>query len=602
MPADRMWISPRHLPLGLILGGAALMSASGLVFDLLTTRGVQATAFFVATVFLGYWFPWPRAPLALALFATALTILGHVLSVPDATPLHVSWINRSLSVGSVWLAAVFVWRLRLVQRQLQQQVDIAVRLADENRLLAAIVEDSDDAILSKNLDGNIMSCNAGAVRLFGFAPEELIGKPITTLIPPDRLPEEDTIVAHIRQGEAVDRHETVRRCKDGSRVDVSLTVSPLRNAGGTIIGASIIARDITARKRTEDALRQSEERFRSSVIKSPVPTILFDDRETIIAISQSWLDAAGFPAHELKQMEDWTVRAFGDRSSEILKLIRQIIATQPEARQDEQTILTRSGYARIWNVVTSGLGPLSDGRRLYISVAVDVTDHKAYEERIELLMREARHRVKNVLTLVQAIARYSAAGNPEGFLDRFSARIAALAANQNLLVMNPSQEIELTDLVKAQLQHFADLTGRRIKIDGPRLHLNPAAAQALGLALHELATNAAKYGALSVADGRVDITWRRDGDSFAMSWIERGGPPVKPPKNRGFGTTVIEQMVRQTTSGEASLDFAPSGVAWRLTCPAANVQEETTAETQATAGAAAPRLAPPSAAPVPRYH
>jgi two-component sensor histidine kinase len=100
-----------------------------------------------------------------------------------------------------------------------------------------------------------------------------------------------------------------------------------------------------------------------------------------------------------------------------------------------------------------------------------------------------------------------------------------------------------------------------------------AAAQAIGLAIHELATNAGKYGALSVDAGRVDVGWRLDGDIFAMSWVESKGPPVLQPKRRGFGSTVVDPMVRQTINGEVHLDFIPSGVAWNLTCPAANALE-----------------------------
>jgi len=108
---------------------------------------------------------------------------------------------------------------------------------------------------------------------------------------------------------------------------------------------------------------------------------------------------------------------------------------------------------------------------------------------------------------------------------------------------------------------------------GPMLRLNAAAAQAIGLALHELATNAGKYGALSVDAGRVDVRWRLEGDSFVMSWIESSGPPVSPPERRGFGSTVVDSMVKHTVGGEVQLDYAPSGLMWRLNCPAANALE-----------------------------
>jgi two-component sensor histidine kinase len=262
----------------------------------------------------------------------------------------------------------------------------------------------------------------------------------------------------------------------------------------------------------------------------------------------------------------------GERSEEVLELIREIIATEPEARSDEM-VLTLGGKKRTWNFVNSGLGTQSDGRRLFIVVAEDVTDRKVYEERIELLMREARHRTKNILGLVQAIARQTATGDAQDFVGRFTERVQALAANQDLLVRHEWRRIDVKDLVQAQLGHFADLIGTRINFDGPKLHLNAVAAQAIGLALHELATNASKYGALSTETGRVDVSWQLGDDTFTVGWIERNGPPVRPPERRGFGSTVTESMVKQALGGEVQLDYAPSGLQWHSTCRAADALE-----------------------------
>jgi two-component sensor histidine kinase len=189
------------------------------------------------------------------------------------------------------------------------------------------------------------------------------------------------------------------------------------------------------------------------------------------------------------------------------------------------------------------------------------------------LMREVNHRAKNMLSLVQAIARQTAARKPEDFIERFSERVQALAANQNLLVRNEWQGVDVEDLARAQLARFADLVGSRMTVYGPTFSLNAAAAQAIGLALHELATNGGKYGALSVDAGHVDVRWRLDGDVFAMSWIECNGPPVSPPKRHGFGTIVMKAMAERSVDGAVDLDYAPSGLTWRLTCPAANALE-----------------------------
>jgi PAS domain S-box-containing protein len=203
----------------------------------------------------------------------------------------------------------------------------------------------------------------------------------------------------------------------------------------------------------------------------------------------------------------------------------------------------------------------------------DITERKEREEKEHLLMREVNHRAKNMLSVVDSIAHQTATRNPEDFIERFSERIQALSANQDLLIRNEWNGVEIKDLVCAQLAHFADLIGSRIAMHGPRLRLNPASAQAIGLALHELATNAGKYGALSTEIGRVNIGWGIDGDTLAMTWTECEGPRVSAPKRRGFGTIVMETMAERSVNGAVDLDYAPSGLTWRLTCPAASALE-----------------------------
>jgi PAS domain S-box-containing protein len=408
-----------------------LAAAGALIFDALTPQVVSVTAVYVGLVLIGYWLPGPRAALALALLATPLIIIGQWISIPESTPEWQGWMNRGTSIGGVWLTAVFVWRIRVLEQKM--------------RWLASIVEFSDDAIIGKNLNRIITSWNKGAERIFGYLPQEAIGKPISILIPPERQHEEDLTIERLRRGERTEHFETVRRRKDGDLINVSLTISPVRYVDGKTVGASLIAQDITERKRSE--------------------------------------------------------------------------------------------------------------------------------EREHLLMREVNHRAKNMLSVVDAIARQTATRDPEHFIDRFSERIQALSANHDLLIQNNWQGVEIEDLVGVQLAPFADLLGSRIVLSGPKLRLNAASAQAVGLALHELATNAAKYGALSTDQGHLDVAWDAVDDAFTMSWIERKGPPVFAPERRGFGTTVIETMAESSVGGAVYLDFAPSGLVWRLTCRAANVLE-----------------------------
>ncbi|MDU3047406.1 sensor histidine kinase, partial [Bradyrhizobium sp.] len=151
--------------------------------------------------------------------------------------------------------------------------------------------------------------------------------------------------------------------------------------------------------------------------------------------------------------------------------------------------------------------------------------------------------------------------------ERFLQRLQAIASNQDLLIQNDWRFIPLGGLVRSQLGAFSDLVGNRIAIDGPEIELTPEAAQAIGMAVHELATNAAKYGALSNDDGHVTLRWVRDGDDLEMIWRESGGPAVSPPTHSGFGSRVISDMVRAGLDGMVDVDFAPAGLRWHLRCP-----------------------------------
>jgi two-component sensor histidine kinase len=219
-------------------------------------------------------------------------------------------------------------------------------------------------------------------------------------------------------------------------------------------------------------------------------------------------------------------------------------------------------------------GGLAPGR--IVGACQDITERKMQEERVTLLMREVNHRFKNMLTVVQAIARQTAANTAEDFARRFGERIQALSASQDLLVMNLWRGVPLDELARAQLALFEDLIGARIKLSGPRLVITAAASQAIGMALHELATNAGKHGALSSEEGRVKVEWGLESSgagekTFAMSWREEDGPTVSPPSREGFGTTVIRRIVQQSLDAKVELNFPPEGLAWRLRCPASHV-------------------------------
>ena len=203
--------------------------------------------------------------------------------------------------------------------------------------------------------------------------------------------------------------------------------------------------------------------------------------------------------------------------------------------------------------------------------------HKQAEQQIRLLMNEMNHRAKNILSVVMAIAQQTVASCPGEFVQRFSDRIQALAVNHDLLFKSQWKSIEASDLIHGQLAHFGDLVGQRIILKGPPLRLSAPAAQFIGMIVHELSTNAVKYGSLSCKDGLIEISWQVEnseaGERFALTWIERAGPPVATPTHRGFGTIVITKMAAMSLDGETQLDYAVSGLIWRLTCPAKNVFE-----------------------------
>jgi len=309
------------------------------------------------------------------------------------------------------------------------------RTEDAALRLAAIIESSDDAIVGKDLDGIVTSWNGGAERIFGYVAAEIIGKSIMVLVPPDYQKEEEAHIERIRRGQRVESFETVRQRKHGSLIDVALTISPVKNAQGKIVGASKIARDITGRKRSE---------------------------------------------------------------------------------------------AQIVN-----------------------------------LAHEAEHRTKNILTTVQATVRLSHSNTSDGLKRLIEGRINALAKVHTLFVESRWTGAQLYSLVAQELLPYRDGRQERVRINGPTALLEPNSAQAIAISLHELATNAAKYGSLSAAEGDVEIAWSRTtGGQLTLRWTESGGPTIAPPTHWGCGTRIIENIIGGQRAGKVRFDWRATG----LTC------------------------------------
>ncbi|GGC63078.1 sensor histidine kinase [Chelatococcus reniformis] len=323
-------------------------------------------------------------------------------------------------------------------------------------------------------------------------------------------------------------------------------------------------------ERTRD-LDEARYRYAFALRGSGVTLFMQDEALTYIWVSRP-IFGLGLAEDEIVGKTDEDVIPESSRTR-MLALKRS--ALQSGGTQTGEISIETAEGVRWWDIhVEPTFG--DEGVRLYCA-AVDITELKQGEQRLRFLMREVTHRSKNMLAVIQAMARQTAAGSgslPE-FLHRFGDRLQSLSASQDLLVQETGAGVPLAVLIRSQLGHAADLIGGQIRLDGPPVTLGGDAIQHLGLALHELATNAAKYGSLSTPDGRVNIDWSveaaTEGDRFRMSWREEGGPPVAPPSRRGFGQVVIERTVARTLAGEVELRYAPEGVHWTLDAPADNV-------------------------------
>lgn len=335
------------------------------------------------------------------------------------------------------------------------------------------------------------------------------------------------------------------------------------------VGAALRQASVRLAERTHE-LREALDRFNAALHGADIVVFVQGRDRRITWISES----VGYRAGDFvgKREEDLADGA-GDRAGAIALREKVFANGQPQ----EGELVTGNGeQARHFRQRLQAIRDDAGDVVGVLGVSVEITSLRREQARNLMLVRELAHRSKNLLAVVQAIAGETLrSGGPGEFMQRFAARLQSLGRLQDLVISGARGGVEMGQLVKTQLAPFAE-PGRRLEVAGPRVRLRPEAANILGMALHELATNATKYGSLSVPEGAVAIGWllvpEADGTQrFRLTWRETGGPPVSRPAQEGFGSRVVTDMTATTLTATVDLDYLPGGIVWRIDAPASNV-------------------------------
>lgn len=451
------------------------------------------------------------------------------------------------------------------------------KLRDAERRLAAIVDSSRDAIWSWNSDGTITSWNAEAERLFGYSAAEAVGRSILLLVPPESQTAAYDALARLREGGWFGQYETVRVTKDGRRVAVELTVSPIHDPAGRTVGASTICRDITRRREAEAALQHSEELLRLSQEAGRVGSFEWDIQRSTSRHSREYERLYGVPAGELAgSREGWLAGIHPDDKAAVLNQRRAALDDRLEEHQIEFRIVRPDGSIRWVEARSRAFYDAKGEPQRLVGVNVDITDRKESEQRQSLLLHELNHRVKNVLANIHALwsqTRRSSA--PNELSDAFEGRLKSFARTHQALLESGFEAASMQSLADQELEPYLNLGADLglVDIEGPELSLKAHAAQMIALALHELATNSAKYGALGAQRGRVSLRWSIAANGghrvVRILWREAGARDAASPSRSGFGRTLLERIVPGALEGAATLEFLPTGALYELEFPAA---------------------------------
>ncbi len=347
-------------------------------------------------------------------------------------------------------------------------------------------------------------------------------------------------------------------------------MSPILDGDGRPARLLSISRDITAQRQAEDALRDSEARFRTMADSAPVMVWTSDAQGQCTYVNRMWREFTGRPRSEALG-RSFLLAIHPDDLTRTEPVVAAARAARRPFRLEYRLRRADGSYA--WVIDTASPRLSSSGAYLGdVGSILDITERKRSEEVRALLVNELNHRVKNTLATVQSLARQSfrLGQVDQAVRDAFETRLLALARAHDVLTRESWEGAPLGDIARRAMEPFGE-EGERVLLAGPELWLPPHMALAFGMALHELAANAARYGALSVPQGRVELRWeaagQRRGRRLRLTWAERNGPPVQPPVRQGFGSRLVRHGLAAELGGEVDIDYSPTGLMCRVDAP-----------------------------------
>lgn len=373
---------------------------------------------------------------------------------------------------------------------------------------------------------------------------------------------------------------------------ISQPMNDLRAAAATLIaGGKPVLRSVTpevaelwralenavaSQQATMLRLQDSEARLRLALQAGNLGVHDFDPRTGIIQWDRMTRRLWGVADDVPVTFEMFLAGVHPEDRARVQEAVKAALAPAGSHRYAEEYRVVNAVDGSIHWVRAEGDVAFEDGSAARLVGTVrDITMRRANEDHRQLLMRELAHRSKNMLALVQAVSRQTTAADVDEFRTKLGSRLIALASSLDLLVSENWRGVQLDTLVRSQLVHFGDSVGKRIGIEGGPVTVSASAAQTIGMALHELATNASKYGALANDVGTVSIVWRvassGSGPRFEIEWIERGGSPPVTPTRKGFGSFITGRMAEHALGASICSKFGQDGLSWHLSCPLARV-------------------------------